>query len=163
MNKNWREKIGKKQNPNEYDWRFELLTEYVEFADEASNLAESFGWSFWGSGKKFYAVTLSQNKMNGLSISIRLIGNDNYSYYASFTKEENPNNVELDDYKLKIGNSKAEALEYIKKYLKENHYEKDARFSANYIMGGAWDHYLLEKMWADERLEQNKEKEKVTN
>ena len=48
--RNWRLKIGKRHVKGEFRWRFLLHTEFMEFANEVVELAELYGWNFWGGG-----------------------------------------------------------------------------------------------------------------
>ncbi len=150
MNDGWRMKIGKKRKSNELDWRIYLQKEYVDFVDEVLYLSQIYDWSFWGGGNGNYAITLCQNIVHGLYISIKLNASDNYKYYASFESAYNPNNVLNSSYVEYIGSNKEEALKFIKKYFDDNQYE--STFERNVIMGNAYDTYILNKLLAMEEI-----------
>lgn len=151
-NRAWREKIGKRLNPGEYDWRIHLHTEFVEFLEEVASLAALYDWDMWGGGVKNYAVTLSQAKKDGKSISIKMISGANYKYYASFEKIWNPNNANVDHYKLLIGENMEEALKYIHEFLMDNKYQREWKDKRTCFMGGAYERYPLALHWERERV-----------
>lgn len=161
FDENWRERIGKKRDFNLVDWRFDLHTEFVKFAEEAADLASRYDWNFWGGGVDNYAITLSQSKRDGKYISIKLISGDNYCYYVSFYNNLNPNNIPYDSYKERIGENMNEALRYLLKYIIEHDY--DAQSKPMLVMGGAYDRYPLAKLWAFEELEENKKEKEYVN
>lgn len=153
--KNWRTMVGKRRAKNELDWRIYLHKEFVDFAEEAAMLASIYNWSFWGGGVNNYAVTLSQEKRDGLSISIRIIPGNNYKYYVSFKKVWNPNNLSQNEYNKCIAETLDEALKYLHTYLLENEYTPDANRERIYVMGGAYERYPLALKWAYEEIEEN--------
>ena len=118
MEVNWREKRGKR-NLDGFDWRFYLQVEFVEFLEEVEDISSICDWNLWGGGVNNYAVTISQAKRDGKSISIRINPGDNYYYYACFEKEWNPNNIDSNKYQECIGKTKEEAISYLKTFLKE--------------------------------------------
>lgn len=152
----WRLKIGKRHFKGEFKWRFNLHTEYIEFAEEMFDIADFYNWNYWGGGVDNYAVTLSQMKPNGKSISIKMISSDNYYYYASFVNEINPNNIEVDSYKQFVGKTIDDVIDYVQEFLENNDYKPDDVRELICIEGGAYDRYLLAKKWALEELEEEK-------
>ena len=158
-NKNWRSRIGKKRERNELDWRFYLKTEFVQFAEEVEKLSIFYNWNLWCGGVDNYSITLSQGIRNGLSISVRMIGGDKYKYYVSFAKEINPNNIGINEYKEFIGETMDDALKYIHTYLMEHEFERDYKNERFCFMGGAYDRYPIEKIWAYQELEAAQESE----
>ena len=151
-NRNWREKVGKRQEKNEFSWRLGLHKEYVDFLEEVVTLANIYNWNLWGGGVNNYAVTLSQLKRDGKSISIRILPGDNYSYFVSFFDAWNPNNIDKKEYKKKIGNNMDEALKYLHTFLLENKYEIDNNRERICVLGGAYDRYPLALKWEKERI-----------
>ncbi len=156
---NWREKVGKKEESKKFSWRIMLHHEYVIFAEEASLLAKIYHWNFWGGKVNNYAVTLSQNKANGKSISIKILASDNYSYFVSFKNETNPNNINQKEYHEKIASNLDDALKYLHNFLLENEYEPEFFSDLIIVMGGAYDRYPLELHWEKERIMEEIEKE----
>ena len=148
----WREKIGKRQVKNEYSWRLSLHKEYVDFLEEVVTLARIYDWNLWGGGVNNYAVTLSQAKRNGKSISIRILPNNNYSYFVSFANAWNPNNIEKKEYQEKIGSTMDDALKYLHTFLLENQYNSDSDREKILVMGGAYERYPLVLKWEKERM-----------
>ena len=151
-NNDWRIKIGKKWQANDFDWRFQLHTEFVEFAREVEKLSELYYFNFWGGGVDNYAITLSQVNFDGKSISVKMIASDKYYYYVSFKKAYNPNRLENSDYDTFIGATMDEALKYIHTFLMDNKYEPDLGSRRYCFMGGAYDRYPLAKRWAMEEM-----------
>ena len=149
---NWREKVGKKQEIGEYSWRLGLQQEFVDFIEEVDILATHYDWNLWGGGVGNYSVGLSQSKKDGKYISIRILPTDNYSYFVSFDKNLNPNNISKSSYQEKIANNIDDALKYLHNFLLENQYILDNKKDRISIMGGAYDRYFLEKLWEDERI-----------
>ncbi len=145
---NWRDLIGKKEGY--YNWRFCLRTEYMIFLDKMVDLAKKYDWNLWGSGVKKYAVNLHQAKTDGLYISIAIKSNENYSYFVSFKRELNPNNMDNSDYYKCLGNMD-QALEFVEMFLKDNNYEKED-FTNIIELGNAYDRFPLEKKWEYDRL-----------
>jgi len=157
MDENWRNRRGKKVDVYHLNWRFELYTEFMYFADKAMALAKINSWNFWGGGVDNYSITLSQNMVHGKSISIRLLASDDYKYYVSYVDQINPNNVSTQDYEECIGNNMSEAITFLQKFLENNTYIP--RDNDIYCFpGGAYDRYFLAKKWAYEELEERKEK-----
>lgn len=149
MEVNWREKRGKKLNDGELDWRFYLQIEFVEFIEEVDEIAEIFDWDLWGGGVNNYAVTLSQGKRDGKSISIRINPGDNYYYYVSFERQWNPNNIDNNKYLECIAKTKEEAIAYLKNFLKNNQYIREFKNERISILGGAYDRYYFNKIKYD--------------
>ncbi len=158
---NWRNKIGKKQEQGEIEWRFLLHQEFFEFMNEVHTLAKIYNWNLWGGGVNNYAVTLSQNKPNGIRCSIKMLASDSYKYYFCLTKEINPNNINNSEYTKFIGENMDEALKYLHTFLLNNDYEVDSKSEKFTFMGGAYDRYYLAKKWESERLLEEKVKEVV--
>lgn len=148
--RNWRNKIGSKRNPNELTWRISLHAEYVEFLLEVEKLAKFYNWGLWGGGVNNYAITLSQSGRDGISISVRLHSMHNYKYYASFENEWNPNNVSYDSYKTYVSDSLDEALKYIHLFIQENKSINDYENSHPIVLGGAYERFPLAYKWAVE-------------
>lgn len=156
-NKNWRSSVGKKRNPKELDWRIHKHYEFVKFAEAAEDLSELYDWNFWGGGVDNLAVTLSQPGREGLSISIRLLSDNHYSYYVSFANQWNPNNIEYCEYTKCIADNLDDALEYLHTFLKENPYQREYKDDRISVMGGAYERFPLALKWAYEELEDNNE------
>ena len=152
FNKNWRERIGKRLGTGEYDWRIHLQKEFVDFIKEIELLARLYGWNLWGGGVKNYAVTLSQIKVQGKSISIKMLSGVDYKYYVSFENEINPNNINPEEYKTKIGDTMDEALKYVHDFLNDNKYIKDPKEERFCFLGGAYDRYPVALHWERERI-----------
>ncbi len=157
----WRNKIGKKQEKSEINWRFLLHKEFFEFMNEVHTLAEIYNWNLWGGGVDNYAVTLSQRKFNGIHCSIKMLARDNYKYYFCLTREINPNNIKNEEYTEFIGENMDEALKYLHTFLLDNDYEIESKEEKFIYMGGAYDRYFLAKKWESERLLEEKAKELV--
>lgn len=149
---NWREKVGKRQEKQEFSWRLGLHKEFVDFAEEANNLAALYHWNFWGGKVDNYSVTLSQAQVDGKSISIRILAEDNYSYFVSFARKTNPNNVDRCEYQERIGATMDDALKYLHNYLLENQYIPTFGGERICFMGGAYDRYPLALRWEKERI-----------
>lgn len=158
MDKNWRNRRGKKADAIHLDWRFELHTEYMMFAERVLLLSKIHDWSFWGGGVDNYAITLSQNKRDGLYITIRINPSDDYKYYVSYAREMNPNNILKEQYRECIGKNLEEAIGFLQSFLESNRYIPEGRCSSHCFMGGAYDRYPLAKKWAYENLEERREK-----
>ncbi len=156
MDINWRDRRGRKADGIHLNWRFELHTEYMMFAERVLLLSKIHGWNFWGSGVDNYAITLSQNKRDGLYITIRINPCDDYKYYVSYTSEINPNNILKEQYKECIGETLDEAVSFLKHYLERNQYEPEYQHPTHCFMGGAYDRYPLAKKWAYEELEEQR-------
>lgn len=154
-NRDWRNKIGRKQKDTELDWRFLCHSEYMEFLKEVDLLASHYNWCLWGGGVDNYAITLSQNIRNGKTISIKMLPGDNYYYYVSDARDWNPNNVDKATYKKRVGKNIDETLKFLHNYLLENMFIPDKDDERYSILGGAYDRYYLAKKWAFERLKEN--------
>ena len=151
----WRERIGKKRDYSKFDWRYCEYFEFIDFLNETHKLAIHYNWSLKGGGMRNFAVTLWQNKKDGKYISIRLKSSNNHSYYVSFKREMNPNNLSAGDYKTFISSNIDGALKYLHTYLLENEYEPE--FSSFIDKGAAYQRYDLQLKWAqEEQIEQEK-------
>lgn len=157
--KNWRSKIGKRSNPTEISWRFELHSEYMEFLSEVKTLAELYDWDLWGGGVNNYAITLSQAKRDGLSISIGLVPGFNYQYCVCFDKVWNPNNISFNGYKKCISADMNDALKYLHTFLIGNRYRREYPGERICVLGGAYERYPLARKWEYESIDKAREKE----
>lgn len=146
--KNWRERIGKKRNEEELNWRFHLHAEYVKFLLEVEQLSEKYNWDLWGGGVNNYAVTLSQFGRDGKHISVRLHSGYNYQYYVSYKDEWNPNNIDYDSYRSCIGKTMEEALGNMEVFLRDNVSFLDLENQRRVVLGGAYDRFPLAYQWA---------------
>lgn len=151
-NKNWRSQIGKNAKAGEYGWRIHLHKEFVDFMEELEQLVDRYDWNLWGGMVNNYAVTLSQIKVPGKAITIKMIAGEEYKYYACFKNATNPNNVKLEEYETLIGNSMDETLKYVHNFLNDNKYIKDSKEESFCFLGGAYNRYPMELYWEQQRI-----------
>ncbi|MBQ9071616.1 MAG: hypothetical protein IJY25_00455 [Bacilli bacterium] len=162
-NKFWRDRIGKRREKNELDWRVGLYKEFIQFVEETSKLAEIYDWDFWGGGTDNFAVTLSQAKRSGKSISLKMIPSAKYSYYVSFAHEWNPNNISDSEYKEFVSESMLDVIKYLRKFLTDNSYVREYRSGSNIILGNGYDKCFMRIRWAKEELVDNMIEEEFIN
>lgn len=160
MKENWRSKIGKRLSNGELDWRYNLQEEFINFFDEVIKLADIYEWNYWGGGSNNCAITLSQNKVKGKSISVKMLPGHKYKYYATFIQEHNPNRLKNSEYNVFIGETLDDAWKYIKEYLDKNRYIPDNPHERFGFTSGAYEKFIIEK-WQREILEKKEKKDVI--
>lgn len=161
MQINWREMLGTRNALEKEKIIIELNEEYLRLVDKAYELATIYNWNLWGERSNKFSLTLSQSIVNGKSISIRMIPNKKYNYYACYKEVLNPNNLELSDYTEFIADNLLDTLKFINRYLGSNSYICSHRNAPDKFLGFGYDKAFLEIKWAEERIAKIEERESV--